>query len=75
MHQVPFSTPFSEYKKQNGYNLMSYGEAIWHYPEGNFIYGKFNLNDVRYNVKIDSVFIDPNQKMKYLKNLDFSVYQ
>jgi len=29
---------------------MTYGEAIWHYPDGKFIYGKFNLQQVEYNV-------------------------
>lgn len=36
-----FSTPISEYRKFGNYKLMSYGEAIWHYPEGEFVYGKF----------------------------------
>ncbi|MEL6925368.1 MAG: DUF6544 family protein, partial [Bacteroidota bacterium] len=31
-----FSTPVRKYKNFNGYQLPSYGEAIWHYPEGTF---------------------------------------
>ena len=46
-----FSTPISDYKEQNGYLLPTYGEAIWHYPEGKFVYGKFNIQSITYNVK------------------------
>jgi hypothetical protein len=49
--QFRFSTPVNDYKNFNGYNLPGYGEAIWHYPEGKFTYGKFYLQDVRYNVQ------------------------
>lgn len=50
MKQYRFSTPAGNYKNFNGYNIMSYGEAIWHYPDGKFTYGKFNLQSVEYNV-------------------------
>ncbi|MBL0342792.1 MAG: hypothetical protein IPP71_19020 [Bacteroidetes bacterium] len=46
-----FSTPVKEYKNINGINVVSYGEAVWHYPEGNFVYGKFNLESITYNIK------------------------
>lgn len=45
-----FSTPLSEFKIINGIELPTYGEAIWHYPEGEFVYGKFHLKDIEYNV-------------------------
>ena len=41
----------SQYKSFDGYWLPAYGEAVWHYPEGNFTYGKFYLKEVQYNVK------------------------
>lgn len=44
-----FSTPVSNYSHFNGYMLPSYGEAIWHYTEGEFVYGKFNILDIKYN--------------------------
>jgi len=50
MKNYRFSTPISTYKKINGFMLGTYGEAIWHYPDGNFTYGKFNLTNVEYNV-------------------------
>ena len=46
-----FSTPISGYEEQNGYMMPTYGEAIWHYPEGVFVYGKFEIQSIRYNVK------------------------
>ena len=45
-----FSTPASNYKRINGYTLPTYGETIWHYPDGLFTYGKFRLKEVLYNV-------------------------
>lgn len=50
MKAFPFATPVSEYRNINGYNLATHGEATWHYPEGEFVYGKFNLKSVVYNV-------------------------
>ena len=50
MKAFPFSTPASNYQEVNGYKLPNYGEAIWHYPDGDFVYGKFRVTDVVYNV-------------------------
>jgi hypothetical protein len=50
MKAYPFSTPAKNYKNLNGYNLASYGEAIWHYPDGEFVYGKFQVKSIVYNV-------------------------
>ena len=50
MKQLPFSTPVFSYTHLNGRNVVSYGEGVWHYPEGPFVYGKFRLEDVAYNV-------------------------
>lgn len=49
MKRYRFSTPFSQYKKINGRLVGTYGEAIWHYPDGEFVYGKFYLKEVEYN--------------------------
>lgn len=46
-----FSTPVKDFKDFGGYRLPSYGEAIWHYPEGKFTYGKFRLKHLEYNLK------------------------
>lgn len=53
MKQYRFSTPILEYKKMDGYNLASKAEAIWHYPEGAFTYGEFELKEITYNVESD----------------------
>lgn len=50
MKAFPFSTPASHYKNINGYQLPSYGQAIWHYPDGDFVYGKFEVVNITYNV-------------------------
>lgn len=45
-----FSTPVKDYKLYNGRWAPSIGEAIWHYPEGEFVYGRFQLKSIEYNV-------------------------
>jgi hypothetical protein len=49
MEQYPFSTPLSRYRNLNGYNLPTYGEAIWHYPDGDFVYGRLEIKNIAYN--------------------------
>jgi hypothetical protein len=51
MNQYTFSTPAKDYRIINGYHLAHYGEAIWMYPEGAFVYGKFRLKSVEYNIE------------------------
>jgi hypothetical protein len=31
------------------YKLASYGEASWQHPDGEFVYGRFQLLDVTYD--------------------------
>lgn len=47
--QYRFSTPVSAYQNFHGYQVMSYGETVWDYPDGAFTYGKFVLKDIVYN--------------------------
>lgn len=49
MKMYRFSTPVKEYRLIRGRHIPSYGEAIWHYPEGEFTYGKFLLKQIEYN--------------------------
>jgi hypothetical protein len=44
-------TPVIDYQEFNGIKLPSYGEAIWNYPDGDFIYRKFHLKNIEYNLK------------------------
>lgn len=46
---IPFSTPVYEYKNINGYNMLYKADAVWHYPEGEFTYGRFMLKEIEYN--------------------------
>lgn len=49
--KVRWSTPVSNYKNINGYNLPTYGEAVWNFPEEDFTYAKFNIKEIQYNPK------------------------
>jgi len=51
LKKFKWSTPVRDYKEINGRKIPTYGETIWHYPEGDFIYGRFSLKDIKYNVK------------------------
>ncbi len=50
MKPLPFNTPVKDYREFDGIRVPSYGEAIWHYSDGPFIYGKFRLKTLRYNL-------------------------
>lgn len=47
---APFSTPVKEYQTVNGVHMIAYGEGVWQYPEGSFVYGKFRLKEITYNL-------------------------
>ena len=44
-----FSTPVRDYRDFGAVRLMSFGEARWRLPEGEFTYGEFTLVDITYN--------------------------
>lgn len=50
LRRLRWSTPVSGYKEFHGRRVASVGEAVWHYPEGDFTYGKFRIKDIQYNV-------------------------
>lgn len=50
MKQYRFSTPVKEYQTIEGRNAISFGEGVWHYPEGEFVYGEFYIKEIAYNV-------------------------
>ncbi len=49
MKRFPFETPVKDFREFEGIRLPAYGEAVWHYPEGPFVYGKFRVKSVQYN--------------------------
>jgi hypothetical protein len=42
-----WSTPMRKYKEFAGRKFATEGEAIWHYPEGEFTYGKMTLTNIQ----------------------------
>lgn len=50
LRQSRWSTPLGDYKNFGGRRVPGYGEAIWHYPEGDFTYGRFSVRDVRFDL-------------------------
>jgi hypothetical protein len=47
--RVRWSTPVKEYQEINGMKLPAYGEAIWHFPEGDYCYARLNIKEIEYN--------------------------
>ncbi len=47
----PWSTPIREYRDFGGRQVPAYAEAIWHTPQGEYVYAKFDLVDIEYNCK------------------------
>lgn len=45
-----FSTPLLDHGEFNGLVLPGYGESVRHRPEGLFVYGRFILRSIRYDV-------------------------
>lgn len=50
-NSYPWSTPLRDYKLYDGRKVASYGEAIWHTSKGNISYARFDMKEIRYNVK------------------------
>jgi hypothetical protein len=49
--QMPWSTPIGEYVEMEERMVPTYGEAVWHYPDREFCYGRFRVKEIAYNVK------------------------
>lgn len=45
-----WSTPLSDYRDFGGRRVAARGDAIWSYPEGEFVYGRFEIESIDYNV-------------------------
>lgn len=49
--KFPFTTPVHRYMAlPDGRKVIAEGDAVWHYPEGAFTYGRFRLKEIRYNL-------------------------
>jgi hypothetical protein len=51
LHAWRFSTPIQEYRGYGVFRLASRGEARWHPPTGEYVYGEFEMLDIAYNVR------------------------
>jgi hypothetical protein len=47
---LPWSTPISDYSERDGRTVPGYGEAVWHYADREFCYGRFKVSELNYNV-------------------------
>lgn len=45
-----WSTPLSGYRDFGGHRVAAHGDATWAYPSGDFIYGRFDIESIEYNV-------------------------
>ncbi len=48
--RLPWSTPVRDFRDFGGGRLPAHGDAVWRAPEGDFVYGRFDLQSVEYNV-------------------------
>ena len=48
--EYPWSTPLSDYRDFGGRRVAARGEATWQLPEGPFVYGRFEIRAIRWNV-------------------------
>jgi hypothetical protein len=51
MKKLQWSTPLKDYTDINGYRLATYADAVYKYPNGDFVYGNFRLTGLNYNCK------------------------
>jgi hypothetical protein len=49
--RLRFSTPVRDYRDFGPVRLAAHGDARWMLPEGEFVYGEFDLQEVTYNVR------------------------
>ncbi len=47
---LPWSTPVRDYRDFAGIRVAAYGEAVWTEPAGEFVYARFELESIEYNV-------------------------
>jgi hypothetical protein len=48
--KYPWVTPVREYGSFGGQRLARKAEAIWRQPDGDYVYGRFTLEEIEYNV-------------------------
>lgn len=51
MKQFRWSTPTKDYRDYNGIRLAGGADAVYGYPDGDFVYGTFRLTGVQFNCR------------------------
>ncbi len=51
--KMRFSTPAKDHRLINGLLLPGYGDTVWHRPEGPFVYGRFTVRSIEYDIGLD----------------------
>ncbi|NUN10778.1 MAG: hypothetical protein HUU54_16505 [Ignavibacteriaceae bacterium] len=51
LEKKKWSTPVRNYIDINGMKLPGYGEAVYHYGDSTFAYGRFTLKNIEYNLR------------------------
>ena len=46
--KLTWSTPLRGHRDFGGVRLLARGDATWKMPEGDFVYGEFNLDEIVY---------------------------
>jgi hypothetical protein len=49
VQQLRWPTPMRDIREFQGRHVPIRGEAIWHRPEGEFVYGRFLLRSIRFD--------------------------
>lgn len=50
--EYKWSTPVTDYKEIEGRIIPTYAEAVWHLPEGEFVYARFRTKEIEYNCSV-----------------------
>jgi len=48
--RIKWSTPVTEYGEINGIKMCTAANAVWHNPEGDYVYARFKVKDLSYNI-------------------------
>lgn len=46
---LQWSTPMGEYQEFDGRKAPAWGDAVWHYPDHQYCYGKFRVREIEFN--------------------------
>ena len=59
--KATWSTPVSDYREFGRVRVATKGEAVWSLPAGPFVYGRFEIVELRYNVAVRQPTDEPTR--------------